>query len=474
VASAFRRKESPISLAPFLWALAYVVFFATVFYKISWSLGDTYSHMVGPATSSWRKAVAEAFGASGREYRPLFTLGIKASYDAFGTWLPFYQTFVLLLFSVLLVLVIRLCRPSGWRRSLATCIAVSCVCGLHTSRILFGFWPLNHYAFVIVCVLLAIALALHPRTRPIDWVFGPLTIIALFGLELGVLIIPVSIALWWFRAPGLSWRGVASVLTAAAVYVTIRVTFGDHPGALSLFADGGFGFQNLSADALRARFGDSPWLFWIYNVIGTLGTTMASEPREGVYAFVESLLARDMEGWQWFQVGSSVLTTLAIAGGLAWGWPWKERDRLLVVAGCSLLVFGSALGFVYTRDRIGLPGGIGYALLLYVAIASWLEKSPAAGWRRRVAAAVVTAVAAVWVVRGGEMWFQLRDTAWDYHVEWTDRFEELGGKQESTDLLKELRSEALARTPADPRLDPAWTYLVFERRFHRSSHAAVP
>jgi hypothetical protein len=79
----------------------------------------------------------------------------------------------------------------------------------------------------------------------------------------------------------------------------------------------------------------------------------------------------------------------------------------------------------------------------------------------------VALVAALWVVRSAETWFQLRDTAWDYHVEWTDRFVELGGAQNSTDLMRELRTTALSTTPADVRRDPAWTYVLFERRFHR-------
>jgi drug/metabolite transporter (DMT)-like permease len=174
-----------------------------------------------------------------------------------------------------------------------------------------------------------------------------------------------------------------------------------------------------------------------------------------------------MESWQWFQVGVSTLTTLVIIGGLVKGWPWRERDRLLVVTGCALLVCGSALAFVYTRDRLGLAGGIGYALLLYVACASWLESVRAYGWQRRIAPALVTLVAVLWTVRSVELWFQLRDTAWDYHVEWTDRFQELGGTNQ-TDLMRELRAKGLEQTPPDPRRDPAWTYLWFERRFHRS------
>jgi len=91
-----QRRESALWRVPLLWSLLYVVLFAIVLFKISWSLGDTYSHLAGPALSSWRDAFVDAFTARGREYRPLFTLGIKAAYEAVGTWLPFYQALVLL------------------------------------------------------------------------------------------------------------------------------------------------------------------------------------------------------------------------------------------------------------------------------------------------------------------------------------------------------------------------------------------
>jgi hypothetical protein len=321
----------------------------------------------------------------------------------------------------------------------------------------------------MVCVLLAVALAARAATRYFDWVFGLLALVAMFGLELGALIVPLTIALWWFGAPGVGGRGVLGAIAGAAVYVVVRLTFAEYSGE-SLYADTGFVFQTLDAASLRTRFGESPWLLWAYNIGSTFLTIVASEPREGVFSFVESLLARDMESWRWFHVGLSALTTLVIAGGLVRGWPWGERDRLLVVAGCTLLAFGSALGFLYTRDRIGLAGGIGYALLLYVAMASWLAPA-AARSQRTVVRAVMALVAAAWVIRSGETFFQLRDLAWDYRTEWTERFEELGARQEQTVLLQQLRRAALAETPADPRRDPAWTYFLFERRFRRTPDA---
>jgi hypothetical protein len=58
---------------------------------------------------------------------------------------------------------------------------------------------------------------------------------------------------------------------------------------------------------------------------------------------------------------------------------------------------------------------------------------------------------------------------------WTDRYAELGGtSQPQTELLKSLRSAALSRTPDDPRQDPTWTYVLFERRFDQTGQALRP
>ncbi len=70
---------------------------------------------------------------------------------------------------------------------------------------------------------------------------------------------------------------------------------------------------------------------------------------------------------------------------------------------------------------------------------------------------------------------QLRDTAWDYRLEWTDNFEDLGGpSQPQTPLLLSLLTAALSKTPSDPRRDPAWTFALFERRYDREGESRRP
>jgi len=459
------------ALAPRAWAIGYVAVFGVFLLSISWSFGDTVALMQKAARLTWRESVVDAF-TRGLEYRPLFNLAIKLSYETVGAQIWFYRALVLIQFALVLGFVVWLCRPLGARRAIAACIAISCLCGLHSTRILFGFWPLNHYGWVLVLLLGAVALAFRPETRSIDWVLGLVTLAALFALELGLLIVPILVILWLARAPGLSARAIVSMLIAAGLYLTIRLTFTSELAVNTSVNGNGFGFSMLNAEGVRSAFGDPPWLLWIYDVVATGLTVVLSEPRDGVYSFVESLLAHDMESWRWFHVGLSTLTSAVIVAGLFRGFRLQAeggRDRLLVVVGLTLMLFGSGLGFLYTRDRIALSVGVGYALLLYVALAGLMERMPAAGWRRRLAAGGLVVLAAAWVVRSGETLLQLRDTAWDYHLEWTTRLDEKSGSTERTDLFKTLHEDALRTTPADPRLDPAWTYTLFERRFTRSS-----
>jgi hypothetical protein len=155
--------------------------------------------------------------------------------------------------------------------------------------------------------------------------------------------------------------------------------------------------------------------------------------------------------------------------------PRSERDRLLCAAGLVLVVFGSGLGFLYTRDRIALSAGIGYALVTFAALAMLLEHLPTAGIKRVALVGLVSVIALAWTVRTAETYVQLRDLAWDYHLEWTERFVDLGGTaQPQTELLTTLRSAALSKTPDDPRDDPAWTYLMFERRFNPNEEGRRP
>ena len=78
----------------------------------------------------------------------------------------------------------------------------------------------------------------------------------------------------------------------------------------------------------------------------------------------------------YIHVVTSVMTTGVIVYAFATSRISAARDRYIAAAGLTLVILGSALGFLYTRDRIALSAGIGYAMLVYVAIAAVLEGRP--------------------------------------------------------------------------------------------------
>ena len=460
---------------PTAWALVWIIVCGLAFFTIPWPYVDVVNVLRDATSWSWQDSIRNAFSRD-VEYRPLFTLGVKAAYQIVGLRLWLYQALVLLQFAAALALLIWLFRPMSVRRAIAACVALSCIVGLHSTRILFGFWPLNHHSGGLVLLLLAAALALDPRTRPRDWICFPLAVVALLLLESGLIIAPLVAILWWVEAPGVGLRGVLSAAAGVAVYLVIRLGFGTVGDSLGIYTSSGLGFSDVNPETLRNIFEHAPWLFWSYNVVATFLTVLASEPRAGVYRFVGSLLRGETPLWQWIQVGSSLLTTALIAVALFVSKPTSTRDRLLLVVGVTLIVFGSALGFLYTRDRIALSAGVGYAMLLYVMVARLLEDDDRGRpeWQRRLAYGAIAMIGVAWIVRSAETFFQLRDSAWDFHLEWTDRYAELGGTTQSqTELLQTLRSAALQSTPVDPRRDPSWTYALFERRFRPGTDVAT-
>lgn len=465
---------SRLSWIPIAWVAACVIVIGHAFFSISWPYVDLYRNLREVSTWSWPQFIRFAFGGS-LEYRPASWVAAKTAWEIVGVNLWIYQGLVLAQFAAVLALLLWLFRPIGAARAMAAIVALSCVVGLHTSRILFLFIPLNPHGATLVVLLTALALALHPQTRAFDWVFFPLTAAALFTLESGLLLVPLLAVLWWREAPGIGVRGVSSAVAALILYLALRLGLGASVSLGSSYVSSGLGFSDATPERLENIFEHAPWLFWVYNVSASFLSVVLSEPRAGAYRFIEVLLRGGVPLWKWLHVISSFLTTAAVIGVLARHRPTSERDRLLVAAGLALVVLGSGIGFLYTRDRIGLWAGTGYALLVFVALATMLERMPRAGLGRAATIGFVSVLAVAWTMRTAELYAQLRDTAWDYRLEWTDHFEDLGGPaQPQTELLTSLRAAAVSKSPADPRRDPAWTFALFERRYDRDGEETRP
>ena len=450
-------------MVPTLWALVVTISLGAALATLSWPFVDLYNNLYKAAAFSWSDTIVSAF-AGGLEYRPLLLIGIKLVHQLVGIRVWVYQALVILQFAAVLALLVWMFRPQTRERATAACVALACVVGLHSSRVMFLFAPLNAHSFGVVLLLAAVLLAIRPRSRLGEMAFLPLTLGALLLLESGGLIVAVMLVLWKMRAPGASGRALTATLIGAAIYLALRFGLGTQTPA-STYTETGLGFHDVDAARLGEMFLHAPWLLWIYNVVASFLTVVASEPRAGKYHFVAAILNGRVPVWMYVHVLASVMTTAVVGYALARSRVTSPRDRQLVAVGATVLVLGSALGFLYTRDRIALSAGVGYAMLVYVGLAATLE-----GRRQVLTTACVAIIAAGWFIRTAEAYFQLRDAAWENRLEWTTRYEELGGyTRPQTDMLQVLRHQAIADAADDPRRDPAWTYVWFEREFERAS-----
>jgi hypothetical protein len=435
---------------------------------------DLVDNLTRAEDDTWTVTFERAF-RPGVEFRPLLLLWIKAGFETFGLNAEAYHALLLVQYAAAVGLLIWLFRPAGPRRGLAAALAITCFVGLHTSRAMFIVVPVNAASIGVILLLLAAAIAVNAQTPRLDWLFLPLTACALLLLESGIVLVPLVLVLLLMKAPGVSRRGAVLTVIAAVAYMAVRRMGGE--SLPSIYTETGFGFGTPSLDELRARFGDAVWMFWLYNTVSTLFTVLFSEPRQGAFVFLRSLLEGAAPAWMWLHVLSSTLMTAVIAVVLIAVRPFAPRDRQLIAVGAVLLASGSVLGFLYTRDRIALTAGLGYVVLVYVAIAQLLERfhagasatasSPSRPRVRLVRYAVpvsVAALAVLWTCRAIETHFQLRDAAWEVHMDWKARFgEQPAGRPGS--VAEQLRAHALTEPPADPRSGPAWTFRYFERKF---------
>ena len=451
---------------PLVWSAVFTVALAVAYVPQAWPLVDVYRLFDTAQALDWPQTLADAFGR-GREYRPFQVLLVKLLYQIGGLHLWFYKALILLQLMAILAVLVWILRPTGWRRSVSVLVALCCVVGLPGSQVLLALHPGNSYSLVTLAVLTTAALALDPRMRALGWVFLPLTLMGLLLLELGVLAPAVVTVLWLARAPGVGRIGVGASWIALALYAGLRLSFGNQADGLQ-YTESGLGFADASRAQLGELFANAPYLFAIYNVAASTLTILFSEPRAGKYRFVESLLHGNTPLWLWFHVISSAVTTMVVASLLILRKRCSSRDVQLAALGLTLMAGGSALGFLYTRDRISVLVGIGYAMLLYVGLAALWESVPNRRWGQLLAGFAVVVLTSVWTIRDAETWLRVRDTAWETYVEWTDRYEALGGPtRPQTPLLEQLRSLALANVPGDPREDPTWTYVLFERGITR-------
>ena len=275
-----------------------------------------------------------------------------------------------------------------------------------------------------------------------------LTILAIGYKEQGLVIVPVVLAAWWMGAPGASRTTSAAIVVATAVYLAIRFsTSGAWPGFAQ---DVGYGFTLLSPDQATTRFGPVPVAMYAYNVVVTIANILFSEPTSGVFSIVRDLRSGEVAAWEINHViSSAVLTAFIVWWGIGalranpktqipnpkskkvgiWGlgfgiWdfirrtPWSVESRVFVATVIAVAA-SAALGFNYTRDRLGGMAAVFYALAAYYAVRAAAERLVDAPRRLAIAMGVVLVLlASAWQLRTIGTVEHARLTAFKDRREW--------------------------------------------------------
>ncbi len=454
------------STAAYAYALVLAIGIGYMVARIPVQVSDCLGNLLQIQHAAWQHLIVNQFWNSGF-LRPLLWAQIKGMYDlAHGHyWLTFKVIHAAQLVAMALLFV-RLLRVRTMADLLPVPIAVAVLIGLHTfnGTVREGY-PVNSFLTIVVCTLAVANLSIaahrwwHDVAAVLLFVFAALTV------ESGLLVLVAVVAGRLVGLRGISWTGVAACVLLAGGYFYLR--FGPLAvGTPSLLErPSGYGFRILEPEELQARFGASPLLFYLYNVVCNLATVLFAEPRAGVWTLVHALSSGgELPPWLVINVVASLAATLVVGWWLVrrvpawWRWRLDDDDRVAFVA-VGVLVANAVLGYAYTKDAIMSTGGAFFAVLVCLALRALVGALPAFSVAARNVAVVFVAVLSVtWAVRAVALPHLLREQAFRVRSDWATVYVWLDAQhialqdEDARRLVEQLRRQALASPAPHPNI----------------------
>jgi hypothetical protein len=406
---------------------------------------DDVSRHFDPALRSW--------------YRPLYWVtweGLMSQGSVTGA-LTLFRGLEVGLVLVLFLLFVRCVRPATMTEAAAALCAVAVLMGSPGFRDNLELPLLN--TLVAMPLVVVTWKLLESSYR---WWHGPvvigLVLVAVGFKEQGLVLVPVVLAAWWIGAPG-GHRRTALVLAAATVaYLVMRLATS---GTWNRFEqDIAIGFTQIPGAEANVRFSESFLWVYAYNVLSTVSNILFSEPSRGRFGIVERIVSGSVAPWALIQLLTSVATTVLIG---RWGarvvrrdrqGGWTSESRLLVVTVVAVAASG-ALGFNYSRDRLGGMAVVFYALAAFHALRMVLVDTTRLAGRARVAAAIALALlAGGWQLRAMGTIQQAQVMSATSRLEWMvrppDLRAEFADRPVYLELLEELTPQGVASSAATP------------------------
>jgi hypothetical protein len=291
-----------------------------------------------------------------------------------------------------------------------------------------------------------------------------LTLIAVGYKEQGLVILPVIVAAWWMGAPGASRATTLTTMAIGAAYLVFRFsTSGNWP---PFAQDVGLGFAVIPANEASERFGAFPLWVYAYNAMSTVANILFSEPTAGVFSIVRGLAYGQSTPWQI----NHLLSSMALTGLVTWWgigvWKrdadgaWSPESRVLVATVVAIAASG-ALGFNYSRDRLGGMAVVFYAIAAYLAARAGAERAMRASRGVMVAASLgLLLLAGGWHVRALGTVETVRVSAAKIHREWIadlqSRRTEFAREPGYLRILEAMVAQGTQPVPVPQTAYPGW------------------
>jgi len=304
--------------------------------------------------------------------------------------------------------------------------------------------------------------------REARWWHAPvivaLTLIAIGFKEQGLVIAPLVVAAWWTDAPGATRTTTALVVASVVAYLAMRLATS---GGWSPFEqDVGLGFSKIPAAEASARFGAFPLWMYAYNGASTVANVLFSEPTDGQFRIVWDVIHRQVDAWELNHVISSTVLTVLIAW---WGFgtlkrnarrPRSVESRVFIAAAMAIAASG-ALGFNYSRDRLGGMAVVFYAIAAFFAVRAAAERAVnAAGARMAATVVALLLLGGAWGLRAIGTVEDVRLSAARNRREWMvdlqERRTDFARQPTYLRLLEAMAPQGLDPSSARPTAYPRW------------------
>ena len=453
-----------------VWAFAAVLTIALAYdmWRMPVQVFDSLQEILDAQASP---SVAQSFvnAAGGGAYlRPLRIAQIKAVFDlSQGNYRAGYRGLHVVLIVALMWLFTRALPIETGLDAAAAIFALTVLTGMHT---FLGFlreaFPINHFLEMAVFTLVALNLSLSRGGWWADALAALTFIAAALTLESGVLVWVVVAGAWLCGLRGVSTRGVL-VLTALLVgYFAVRFWFLETGLPTLTERASGFLLERLEPDELQRRFGDSPRLFYAYNVVVAVLSVLFAEPRDGLFVATRAWMDGDVRPHTYLAVGASLAMTLLILVAAIAMWRRRrqlERSDRLVIVAAIVVMANAVLAFSYAKDDIVTIAGVFYAIAAYTAIRRAVVYARSGGLVRAVVvSAALLPLAAAWAVRSSgvhhvvnEHAFRTRNDWASLPVEW-HREGRWPSDPRQLRLIETLRNDALQSPMPNPNQLPEW------------------